>query len=817
MGLQKTIEALEWRRFLDIAAAEARTEPGKAVIQGLLDPTSWAPDTKTAEHRQRETQEVLGLLAKDALWSPLSELTNPATALDSLERGATLEVGSLVLLRSWLYAIDAWSQVPRDQISGEYFKKALLALPDPHAPLRIVEQLLTPDGELSERASPRLASLHQEVRSLKKEIAGTLDHLMKSFFEKGVLQEKFYDVRDGRYVLPVKLSHQNQVEGILYEASASRQTIFVEPKEISPLNNRLRQKQNDLVQEIYLVLTEASKKLRPFADEIQGATQILIHWDAVQARARSGLHYSGRPLQVTEDRVFILSQTAHPLLWKALPPDTIVRNEIHFEIPAQVFMITGPNTGGKTVLLKTLGLAGLCARTGFPFPGTGQLVVPFFDSFFADLGDPQSIEQHLSSFSGHVLGFKDILENLTPRSLVLIDELNTATDPEEGAALGRAFLETLIEKGAIVVTTTHDPRLKAMSVTDSRILNASMAFDESSRLPTFRLAMGVPGLSRALDTAERLGIPASVLKLARSYLSKEHNEFERVLAKLQTDLVEATKLKNDAQRVHDEAAALQKEWVTRTRTSINDVLDKTRQRLRRILEMAQDEVRDAVRALSEARSHKQLDETRARLNATLSNATKRIDSALTEESPDIAEAIGPVAQAPTAPGAAEVQGPRLTPGLSVRVPSWRTTGKIMEILGEKVRVAIGNLQVTLAVHEVETLSEAEAKNLKLVEKSQARSAGIRQARAEAPPPPPSEIDLRGIRLDDAMSQLESYLDQAFRSGALAEVTVVHGLGTGALREGARKLLKELPYVKSFQDGGVGRGGSGATVVLFDRD
>jgi DNA mismatch repair protein MutS2 len=556
--------ALEWSRFLSLAVPEARTQPGKELIGTLSEPRHWACDIAAARSLQQKTQEISPLLDRDALWGPLTDLLDTSHIVERLKKGAVLEIQELVILRGWLYALDSWSQIPREEIREGYFKKALHLLSDPSQPLRALERVLTPEGELSEKASPKLASLYSEIRGLKREIGIVLDGLMKTLSHKGVLQENFSDVRDGRFVLPVKISSQNDVEGIIYEASASRQTVFVEPKEVAVLNNRLRQRQNDLVQEIFIILEDTSKKIAPFSDELAQSFEVIAYWDSVHAKARFGRNYSGKPIDVTENRVFILHQTAHPLLWWALKPKDIIRNELEFGEPSRTLLITGPNTGGKTVLLKTLGLAGICARTGFPFPGTDHPTVPFFDHFFADLGDSQSIEQHLSTFAGHVARFKDILENVSENSLVLMDELNSATDPEEGAALGRAFLETVMAKGALIVATTHDPHLKAMAISDSRILNASMEFDENARIPTYKRVSGVPGRSRALETAERLGVPAHVLELARKYLSREHNEFEKMLSQLEHDVQEAARARKEAVHIREEAEKIKKEWTLRT-------------------------------------------------------------------------------------------------------------------------------------------------------------------------------------------------------------------------------------------------------------
>lgn len=812
----QALESLEWTRMIELARKEARTDPGRALMDQLIDPSNWAADLATARLLQQETQEVSWLLDRDALWGPLTELADPEPALDRLSRGATLRVDEMALIRGWLYAVDSWGQTPREEIRGEHFRKALLTLSEPHLPIQILERILTPEGELSERASPRLAALHSELRALKREISSVLDQLVKTLSARGVLQESFTDVRDGRFVLPVRSSSQGEVEGIIHEASASHQTVFVEPREVTELNNRLRQRHNELMRERDAILAEVSAKLAPYAGEIRLSVGILAHWDATQARARFGRHYGGKPIQVSEERFFLLHQTAHPLLWWSLPAESVIRNEIDFGEPARTLLLTGPNTGGKTVLLKTLGLAGICARAGFPFPATDQPVVPFFDAFFADLGDPQSIERHLSSFSGHVLRFKEIIERVTLNSLVLIDELNSATDPEEGAALGRAFLETLMSRGATIVTTTHDPHLKAASLSDTRILNASMQFDEDSRTPTYRMLIGVPGRSRALETAERLGLPAEVLSLARSYLSREHLEFASLLSRLDADRRLAEKERRDATAIREEAERLRKEWTERTQSSVGEMLDRTRQKLRRIIEQAQDEVQASVRGLEGLQGRRELDTARSRLKDTFGITSSRVESALQEEAPEIASALALRAEKEAS------RAPELgiEPGTIVRVPKWKNTGTILEIQGNQVKIALGTLRMTLALSDIEPLLPSELATLKAAgarDRARGSTAAGRIGGMESVAPPPSRLDLRGTRLDEAMLQLEHYLDQAFRSGALAEVTIVHGLGTGALREGTRKVLRDLPYVRSFHDGGPGQGGAGATIVEFDRD
>lgn len=831
-GFDSAIEALEWRRFLELAAHEAASHPAKAWIRSMDRVEHWASTVESAQALQLESLEMQGLLQRSALWGVLKDLMDPIGMLESLDRGLLLDLEALVAIRSWLYAIDSWVQLPKDDTLGKLFKKVLGNLHEPREPLRIFHRVLTHSGEISEKASPKYGALLKEHRALKLQISSKLDELMKRYSTEGVLQDKITDVRDGRFVLPVKISMQGKVEGTIADTSMSRQTAFIEPRELEPLNQRLRALQNEISVEAYRILEETARQLRPFAGEIQSSVLILIHWDVAQARARLARTYGGKAIQVVAERQLLLRDTANPLLWWAMEEDRIVRNDISIGDETRTLLITGPNTGGKTVLLKTLGLAALCARTGFPFPASGQPIVPFFDSVQMDVGDAQSIERHLSSFSGHVLQFKRILESLTDRSLILLDELNAATDPQEGAALARAFLETAMKRDPMMVSTTHDPSLKALAMTDTRIQSASMEFNEQTHEPTYRLVFGVPGRSRALDIAEKLGLPPDLIALARAYLSEEHLRFESLIARLETETHAAERLRREAQSLRDEAERMKAEWTERTEKTVGELLEKTRVRLRAILEQAQDDVRLNLKRIEESRSHKDLEKHRQEIQASVSSATQRMESALAEEAPDIARALESEKKPKTEPQSVSIAG--LSVGDPVRVPKFKTLGVVLEVLQEKgelrYRVALGNpvqaqgskLQMTLKPAEVQALSAGELRSLWAQMPPHLRKQGtgtgvVASAGMDDEPVSsvPSQLDLRGARFEAAMADLERYLDRAYRSGR-AEVRIIHGVGTGALREGTLELLRGLPYVKAFRDGGSGGGGTGATVVEFDR-
>ena len=803
------LEDLDWSRFLQNAAQEARTAYGKTKILALIDPLNFSSTPERAQELQTETQEVYTIIDREALWGPLRGLEEVHDPLESLEKGGVLEVESLARIRSWLYCLDAWSHFPKE-FAGKTFKQALLQLFDPHECLRAIDRVLTPTGELSDKASSKLQSCLSQARDLKREISSRMESLTREYAHKGLLQEKYSDVRDGRYVLPVKVSEQTKVEGRVAELSVSKQTVFIEPKEVELLQSQLRRKEAEITEEVFIILTGVSKQLQPWVGHIGSSVELLSYWDAVQARARLAKVYGGKQIHISPHREWILHDTVNPILFWAIEESQIVRNTLELTVPQQMILLSGPNTGGKTVLLKTLGLSAVAARTGFFYPGTGKLQVPFFDTFFVDLGDPQSIEEHVSSFSGHVNKMKKILDGLGPRSLVLIDEMNSATDPEEGAALALAFVQTVLgTEGAILVATTHDPRLKTMGVDDQRVLNASILFDEETLRPTYRVVFGAPGRSRALETAERLGMPKAVLDLAKTYLSQEHRAFESVLQQLQGQLGTVEKARAEANRFREEAEKLKLEWEEKVQKTVAESIEKARQKLKHVLELAQIEVRETLRQIQSTKTHKQLDELRSDLNRAFEQGEKRIEQAVGEAAPELTEALEKT-------GAPLVDSPKFDKGVWVRVPKWKNVGEIIEWDGKKAKVALGIQQTAgfgkafvVAVYpvEMEVLSEREKRTV-LGVKSTGGASRV-SVKSEDVGMVPDQLDVRGQRLDEGMAMVTNYIDRAFRAGRV-EVTLVHGLGTGALREGIRQLLKKTSYVAVYQDAG----SPGATLVRF---
>jgi len=801
------LAGLEWPSFLEKASQQASSIPGAEKVLEWATPEGWAKSTQAATLRQEETQEACLLLSKSDLWSALDSLSHPAPSLERLARAAILDLPEWQMIRRWLRAVEAFRSMILPEIELPRVRAFQAALPDVSGALYKLDKLLTPEGELSESASPRLQQLAQELRSLKREISNRIESLSREYSQKGVLQGEYSDVRDGRYVLPVKISSQGEVPGLVYEASASRQTVFIEPLEVTEVNNRLRQKQNDWIQEVHRILAETSREFAPFAATWSAALDLLIHWDAVHARAAIAQVYQGMQITCGGERIRLTS-TAHPLLWWSLPEEKIQRNTLELDSPQRALLITGPNTGGKTVLLKPVGMAAVFARTGFFLPTDKPALVPFFDSVFTDLGDTQSIESQLSSFSGHLVHFREILDQAQSQSLVLLDELNSATDPEEGAALSRALLETLLNRGSWIVTTTHDPVLKSLGQKDQRILTAAMAFDESSRMPTYRLELGVPGRSRALETAERLGIPVKVIERARSFLSSQHREWESWVKELETQVIAARLATQQAEELRDQAEKQNEKLSAQILELQDELKTRARQRIRQLLEQAQFEVRSRLDEIQITSSRKIIETAR---HDMVRDAESRIEQVGEELEAELAKAgVTARAQQPRQKSKEQQasESGALQVGARVRVPKWKSQGVILEVRpGNQFRVAMGNLQMTLPLAEIEPISGGAAPRKEVKVSWTATSFDSDLS---------SSLDVRGMRLDEALSRTEKYLQAVFSSNRYTQVNVIHGLGTGALREGIRKLLQELPFVSDFRDGGTGGGGTGATTVEFTR-
>jgi DNA mismatch repair protein MutS2 len=645
------------------------------------------------------------------------------------------------------------------------------------------------DGAVLDSASPALRSIRMQLRTAQQRLQDRLGTLVNEF--RGALQEGLITQRGGRYVLPVRAEARSQVRGIVHDQSSSGATLFVEPLVIVEMNNRIRELEAEERHEVERILRELSELVAADAPYLTLAVELLAEIDLHLAKARyASLIHAGVP-KVTDDGTLRLRQARHPLLTgKVVPLDFWLNRE------TWMVVITGPNTGGKTVALKTVGLLCLMAQAGMHIPAEDGSELPVYENVFADIGDEQSIEQSLSTFSSHLSRIVEILREATSRSLVLLDELGAGTDPTEGSALARAILTHLLEAHIATVATTHYSELKVFAHDRPGVTNASVEFDVETLSPTYRLSIGLPGRSNALAIAARLGLSEDIIERAREYVGSAGVEMENLLEGLQSERAaaaderfqlsmeraEAEHQRREAQRQREETEA------ERMR-----ILNDARAQARREVEAVQVEL---ARLRKQARNPN-LSEERL---ASLRERARRLDERTT---PTRTPARRPVA----APEDEREEG-ALAAGDTVYVRSMGQRGELLSAPDAKgeAEVQVGSLKLRVNAGDLDRLSKRQARS----NETPLRIATPTRSPEEAPD---LQLDLRGWRVEDALEEVETYLDNAALAG-LSFVRLLHGKGTGALRQAIRQQLARNPLVKSFASAAPNDGGDGVTIVTL---
>ncbi|WDT81954.1 MAG: Smr/MutS family protein [Candidatus Manganitrophus sp.] len=639
---------------------------------------------------------------------------------------------------------------------------------EPPAGLRQkIAAAVDPEGRIQEGATPALRALTAEAARAREAITDQLEKILRSARYEKILQEPYYTEREGRYVLPFKIADQNKEGGVVHDLSASGATAFVEPRELVGSNNRLRVAQLAVSREVERILRSLSEEVGREAGRLTRNLEILAEIDLLRASANLAERIGGICPKVNAGGAIGLFEARHPLL--LLRKGSIVPNDILLEEGRRALILSGPNTGGKTVLLKTVGLLALMVRAGLPIPCREGSEIPLFPAVIADIGDDQDLSRDLSSFSAHLLKILAILETAPGGSLILLDELVTSTDPAEGAALAAAILTELADRGMRIVTTTHYPSLKGLAQADPRFLNGSLAFDLERLAPTYRLVLGTPGRSAALEMAARLGLPASILKRAKEHLRPNETTLERIIAELERERrnAEEERRRLEALRAEAEAAAAaQKEGAARWAMSEREIQKKIRQKVAEAVAEARSEIATLMASLKEKR-----------------------DPALIKKGRTVLEEIGQKAgdtaarkEPSSAPGPLQV-------GRRVEVLPLGKQGVLLDPPGgsKKVRVQIGNQTLSVSPDAIEGV--------------------IEEKREEGPPAPvfksagPAEstVDLVGKRVEEALEILERFLDRAIL-GNEREIRLVHGHGSGNLKKAVREYLPTSPYVARFRPG-----------------
>ena len=672
------------------------------------------------------------------------------------------------------------------------------------------------DGTLSDRASPRLRELRSEYQASRARMLSRLEDLMNRY--EGILQDRFVTEREGRYVIPVRSDAHERFPGIVHASSASGSTIFVEPRAVVPMGNRLKMLEAEVAREELLVYARLSALLADILPGLENALDAVGRADVCGATAKLaediGLTF---PTIVDAPRLD-LREARHPLLVldaleakrpgkdTATPASTVVPSDLTIA-SGHGMVVSGPNAGGKTVALKAMGLAALMTRAGLPVAcASGS--IGLFDVVLTDVGDDQSLAKSLSTFSAHVQNLAHILGETRPGALVLLDELAGGTDPREGEALAAGVLDSLCARGGAVVATTHYEGLKALALGDDRFVNASVGFDLATMTPTFRLAMGVPGSSSALAVAARYGMPSTVIERAERFLSREDQNFESLVKRLNAERA-ALELARQAAEPREEEAA-------RTKVRLETEITLAKDRENRVVS------REAEALLAGLRRAK--DDLRA---AQAKLRTKKVDDTALREA---ARAIDRVAGQASLGGELErvtmrtdetpregVRREELRRGARVYVPRLRAEGEVLEVLADgAVRVAVGALKLSVTPEELRTADRPSEPGVARPRGRDSRPRAGAPGSFGAPLETPMQTsdntcDVRGLRADDAVSMATAFLDRSLNEGRRIAF-IIHGHGTGALREAVRRELKESPYVAQFRPGESGEGGDGVTVI-----
>ncbi len=802
---ERSVDSLDWQRILDALTERASTRMGQERCAAL----PFFDDVVAARHALAEAGEWMALIEAGRAPS-LGGIEDVRPLLDGAAKGEILSGPELVSFAHTLEGLDRLHRRLGDcaDVAPRLLHQSQRIHPQPDLAAWLIGSF-DARGELSAATYPQLSSLRSRKAKLHSSIRDTLERLRGEDRFTGALQDDFLAMRNDRYVVPVKATSKRAGLGIVHDASGSKQTVFVEPFEVVDLNNDLKMADAELTAEERRILRDLSERVALSAADARRSLDAAAHLDVVAAKAALGTDLRANVVQVPDAPVLRLKTARHPIL--ELRGLDVVPNDIALGGAHAALVLSGPNTGGKTITLKTLGLAALLVRAGMPVPADPDSEVGFFDRVLTDIGDQQDVEGDLSTFSGHVLCLCEILDALGDGdgdggrgALVLVDEIAVGTDPVQGAALGRALLLALLDRGALLATTTHYPELKALAATDERFLSGRVEFDADEGRPTYRLVIGKPGSSHALDVAARVGLPDVVLEQARAFLDPTAQGVEDLLAGLQTELVTAREAAAAAV-VDREQAAAELEQAHRERAELKRRLRDAEKTVRADFEK---EVRDyravvrgAMRQLKEATSEQDVERARQRIN---------------EGAAAVRAAMGDLAPLPAARQTLDPSA--LKPGDVVRVASLGKDASVVSKPDKRGRLSVDVGGMTVQVKASDLLparAPAAAAAPRPVEVRRANAAEEEVAATGDPSAafrtPDNTLDLRGERVDEALDRVDAFLDDAsLRQRAWA--FILHGHGTGALKAAVRKHLRHSDYVERWDRGNRSQGGDGITVV-----
>ncbi|WP_113930227.1 endonuclease MutS2 [Bacillus sp. P14.5] len=780
----KVLRTLEFNKVKELLAGFAASALGRARVEALQPSTSLEEVIRI----QEETDEAAGILRLKG-HAPLGGIFDIRPAVKRATIGGMLSPQEFVQVASTIYAsrqIRLFMEDLEEEdidllILSEKVSEMMVLTPLEHKIRAVVDE----NGAILDSASDPLRQIRSQIRANEGRIREKLERMIRSSNAQKMLSDAIITIRNDRYVIPVKQEYRGNYGGIIHDQSSSGQTLFIEPEVIVTLNNALRELKLKEGLEIERILTELTVEVSGYSEDLLTIVAILADIDFMFTKAKYGKSIKGTKPEINGEQVLKLNRARHPML----PIEEAVANDIELGKDFSSIVITGPNTGGKTVTLKTVGLLTLMGQAGLQIPALDGSKMGVFQNVYADIGDEQSIEQSLSTFSSHMVNIVDILGKVDHESLVLFDELGAGTDPQEGAALAISILDEVHQRGAKVVATTHYPELKAYGYNRDGVINASVEFDVETLSPTYKLLIGVPGRSNAFEISKRLGLADRVINRAKSHIGTDSKEIENMIASLEksrkdaeSDYDEAHELLKQADMMHKDMQKQMMEFYDKR----DSLYEKAELKASQVVEKAKEEAEEVIRDLRKMRLEKSADVK----EHELIDAKKRIEGA----APNLDR---------SKPKKASTGQRELKPGDEVKVLTFDQKGHLIEKVSSKewqvqmgimkMKVKESDLQFIQAEKKVETKPMATVKGKDF-------HVGL-------------ELDLRGERFENALSRVEKYIDDALLAG-YPRVSIIHGKGTGALRQGVQEYLKNHRSVKRVRLGEAGEGGTGVSVVEF---
>ena len=775
---KKILDILEFDKVKQLFEPYLQTEQGEMELAALA-PTDKPESIETAFKELEDMEQILMEEPRFAV----STIQDVRAVTKRLEMEAALNIDELLSLKAVLRVThelkDFYDNLENIRLERlDRLFDNLVDLPRLQGGLQAINE----GGFVESFASEKLAKIRRRIQENEHQVREILQDLLKS--KSDMLVDAVVASRNGRNVLPVKNTYRNRIAGVVHDISASGNTVYIEPRAVVNLNEEIANHRADERYEIIQILEELSDTLRPHAAEIANNAWIIGHLDLIKAKYRFMRDFKAVVPEVSSNRSIQLLQLRHPLIENA------VANDLHFTEDLTEIVITGPNTGGKTIMLKTLGLAQIMAQSGLPILADPGSRVGIFSQLFADIGDEQSIEQSLSTFSSHMTNIVSILHQVDTASLILLDELGAGTDPQEGAGLAIAILEDLRLRGIKTMATTHYPELKAYGIETTGVQNASMEFDTASLRPTYRFMQGVPGRSNAFEIARRLGLSETIIQDAMN-MTNTDNDVNQIIEKLEAQTIESRKRLDTIQEVEQENLkfnrALRKLYNELTRERETE-LNKAREEAKEIVDMAlseSDRILQGLHAKSQLKPH-EIIEAKAQLKKLAPDTVDLSKNKVLKK-------------------AKKARAPKV--GDEILVISYGQRGTLVNQLKDgRWEAQVGLIKMTLEEKEF---------NLIKVEKeaAQPKKRQVNVVKRSNTNGPRARLDLRGKRYEEAMQELDVFIDQALLNN-MAQVDIIHGIGTGVIREGVTKYLRRNKHVKSFEYAPQNAGGSGATIVTF---